>query len=320
MSSMAKVLTGVVALACTLVFAGGSAHASHVTCGQTITQTTVLDSNLPDCPGDGVVIGADNITLDLGRHTIDGRGGFSGVSNDGSYDGITIKNGRIKQFEFAVDMYEAHDVAVTGMFFTDIISHAVLFVRSNNCSLRNSISTGNGAGLINPLESTNCIIERNASYATGSNRGESIFLFKTRNITVRWNWVSGAYRGIHVGSATDNVIKHNLLWGNVRGIEVFDSTGTQILWNAATNSQESGIHIWGDVAGTHVAGTRIIGNLARHNGDDGVHIDAPDTFVARNWANRNADLGIQAAPGVTDGGGNHARNNGNPAQCTNVAC
>jgi hypothetical protein len=25
-------------------------------------------------------------------------------------------------------------------------------------------------------------------------------------------------------------------------------------------------------------------------------------------------------PGVTDGGGNHAAANGNPAQCTNVAC
>jgi len=320
MSTMAKVLSGVVALACIFVFAGGSAYASHVTCGQTISQDTVLDSDLVDCPGDGLVIGAANITLDLGRHTIDGRGGSSGVSNDGSHDGITIENGRIKQFEFAVDMYEANDVTVTGMVFTDIYSHAVLFVRGNNCALRNSISR-NGTGLVNPLESTNCIIERNASFNTGENRAESIFLFKTRNATVRWNFVSGAYRGIHVGSAQANVIKHNLLWGNVRGVDVFDSTDTQILWNAATNSKESGIHIWNDgVLGTEIFGTRIIGNIVRSNGDDGIHVDDADTFIARNWANKNADLGIQAVPGVTDGGGNHARNNGNPAQCTNVAC
>lgn len=29
---------------------------------------------------------------------------------------------------------------------------------------------------------------------------------------------------------------------------------------------------------------------------------------------------LEAVPGVTDGGGNRARGNGNPAQCTNVAC
>jgi hypothetical protein len=32
------------------------------------------------------------------------------------------------------------------------------------------------------------------------------------------------------------------------------------------------------------------------------------------------DLGIAAVPGVTDGGRNRARGNGNPAQCLNVAC
>ena len=34
----------------------------------------------------------------------------------------------------------------------------------------------------------------------------------------------------------------------------------------------------------------------------------------------NGDLGIEAVPGVTDGGGNRARHNGNVAQCTGVAC
>jgi hypothetical protein len=320
-SSFRRTFLGVVAAACILALSAVPANASHVACGATITQNTVLDSDLTDCPQDGLKIGADGITLDLDGHTIDGRGGFSGVSNDGSYDGITIRDGRVKQFEFAVDMYEANDVTVSGLIASEIISHAVLFVRSNNCVLRRSISYRTGAGLVNPLESTNCLIEHNASFSTGANRAESIFLFKAVNATVRWNWVSGAYRGIHLGTARNNTIKHNFLWGNVRGIEVFDSTDSHLLWNAVTNSQESGIHIWNDgVLGTEVFGTRIIGNLARRNGDDGIHVDDPDTFIARNWANRNADLGIQAVPGVTDGGANRARFNGNPAQCTNVAC
>src|SRR5437868_5489743 len=49
----------------------GPAFATHVTCGQVITKSTTLDSDLTNCPGDGVVIGANNLTLDLNGHTID---------------------------------------------------------------------------------------------------------------------------------------------------------------------------------------------------------------------------------------------------------
>jgi hypothetical protein len=44
-------------------------------------------------------------------------------------------------------------------------------------------------------------------------------------------------------------------------------------------------------------------------------------LTTRNSAFFNHDLGIEAVPGVTDGGGNRARGNGNPeGQCTGVAC
>ena len=47
-----------------------SAIATHVSCGDVITQDTTLDSDLVNCPGDGVVIGASNITLDLAGLTL----------------------------------------------------------------------------------------------------------------------------------------------------------------------------------------------------------------------------------------------------------
>ena len=43
-------------------------------------------------------------------------------------------------------------------------------------------------------------------------------------------------------------------------------------------------------------------------------------MVRANHAFFNADLGIFAAPGVIDGGGNKAKHNGNPAQCVGVRC
>jgi hypothetical protein len=67
-------------------------------------------------------------------------------------------------------------------------------------------------------------------------------------------------------------------------------------------------------------GTLLKANLTTRNGDDGIDVDSPATTVTANVANDNLDLGIEAVAGVTDGGGNRARGNGNPAQCVGVAC
>jgi hypothetical protein len=45
-----------------------------------------------------------------------------------------------------------------------------------------------------------------------------------------------------------------------------------------------------------------------------VAFDVYETLTS-NRSDRNADLGIEALSGVTDGGGNRAKHNGNPAQC-----
>ena len=52
-----------------------------VACGQVIMHSIHLRNDLIDCPGDGLVIGADDVTLDLNRHTIDGTGVGIGVLN-----------------------------------------------------------------------------------------------------------------------------------------------------------------------------------------------------------------------------------------------
>jgi hypothetical protein len=50
------------------------------------------------------------------------------------------------------------------------------------------------------------------------------------------------------------------------------------------------------------------------------HPDGQPLGVRQYTANANHDLGITAVRGVIDGGGNQASGNGNPAQCTNIAC
>ena len=72
-----------------------------VFCGQKITQSIIVNNNLGDCIGHGLIVGADNITIDLNGKTIDGKSIGAGILNNG-YDSVTIKNGRLQDFDFGV--------------------------------------------------------------------------------------------------------------------------------------------------------------------------------------------------------------------------
>ena len=62
----------------------------------------------------------------------------------------------------------------------------------------------------------------------------------------------------------------------------------------------------------------VVGNTVIASGHDGIHVASPDTMIADNLTVRNAAYGIEAVPGVTDGGHNHAIGNGASPQCLNI--
>jgi parallel beta-helix repeat protein len=82
-------------------------HAAN-TCGSIITTSTLLTGDLPLCPGNGLLIGASNLTLDCQAHTIPGT--WNGNLNALTYgiltlgtpktslSGITVKNCLVKGF------------------------------------------------------------------------------------------------------------------------------------------------------------------------------------------------------------------------------
>src|SRR5262245_21787719 len=68
-----------------------------ISCGMTVTTSIVAGNDLVDCPaGEGLVVGAPKITIDLNGHTIDQDAAFSGIGvlNHG-FDGVKLVNGRI---------------------------------------------------------------------------------------------------------------------------------------------------------------------------------------------------------------------------------
>ena len=85
--------------------ATGGGGTPITSCGQTLTTSAVLTQNL-NCTGSGVIVGASGITIDLKGFTLrgDGSGSHHGIDTQmGGFDGLTVKNGAIVNFNHGID-------------------------------------------------------------------------------------------------------------------------------------------------------------------------------------------------------------------------
>jgi hypothetical protein len=270
------------------------AFATHVTCGEVITQDTKLDNDLINCPPDeelgaAIVIGADDVTLDLNRHTIGGGGDplhSRGIENTGGYDRLTVKNGTVEGFAYPLLISGADNVV------TNVNVEGRAGVRAN-------VTFG--------FQITRSVINGGAIGGIGV-RGSGPFRIEGNVVT----------EGIRVESAdsqTNVVIRRNEVVrsgdGGYCAICLYvDGSGAVVEHNYATAGLEVGIYATGGL---------IRHNLVEHNRVDGIQAGGA-AVVSHNTANYNGNLGIEADPTVIDGGGNRAKGNGNPLQCVNVFC
>jgi large repetitive protein len=354
---------------------GGHAQASQVGCGETITADTTLDSDLVDCPNNGIVIGAGDVTLDLNGHTVSGNGERVkrcprrepcdiGVVNDG-HDGVTVKNGSVRDFGFGVFVGKARHNRVVRVSSSRNEFFGFVIAESSRSVVRNSSGSGNPAP-----------------------EGDGIGLFGSRHIRILDSSFRRNGLGMHVNDSTDNVIKRNQFSRNDPGIIMEEADRNQvrrnrcarndvcvlvapgsrnvIAWNRSSRDRngfalENGrgnllarnvvVRARGDgiylglreppiggvnnvvrrnrVRGSGDAGFQVNpkdrhsllqGNIASGAADDGFNVASLSATLTNNRAMRNTDLGIQAAFGVIDGGGNRAHGNGNRMQCTNIFC
>lgn len=123
--------------------------------------------------------------------------------------------------------------------------------------------------------------------------------------------------GVFVENSANTVVSGNTLVHNGSGVQIRGtSRGTRITGNQTIGNAFPGIFVENGPTVTLVAD-----NTANSNGGNGIHVSSRSTTIARNTASFNGNLGIFAVSGVTDGGGNRAFGNGNPAQCSpSVAC
>jgi parallel beta-helix repeat protein len=325
-----------------------------VNCGDTLTQDTRLHRDL-NCAGSGLIIGADNVRLDLNGHTVAGANGEQSVGIEvASRHGVTVRNGVIRNFQIGIRLTDARhaqlrkltliDTSVFGMLLVNANGNSIqanrvfhtgddhgiagiLLFQSNHNELSRNVLSRNGDGISLAQSHANSI-RRNVSSDSGA--GVGLFDGSSRNVVEHNVTNRNSDTGILLdGHADKNRIKGNLASGNAfAGIAVGASDDNQVRHNTTNRNPGGGIAVVDNAIGTVVEGNEANRNGAIPPGcvpdcpllDDGIHVDAAATVLTRNTADYNHDLGIQAVPGVTDGGGNRARGNGNPAQCTNVEC
>jgi parallel beta-helix repeat protein len=126
-----------------LTWGAASAHATHVSCGQTITTDTTLDSDL-DCPlTPRLNIGAAGITLDLGGHTLLGR-----IRNIG-FDDVRVVNGVIIDKYFPTDGITLQGVRRNEISDITVEDGSVRVTDSSDISLTRLSGTGPDAASTN---------------------------------------------------------------------------------------------------------------------------------------------------------------------------
>lgn len=292
--------------------APGTALAAHVGCGVIVTQDTTLDSDLVDCPANGVLIAAEGVTLDLAGHTIDGAGAF-GVVTTGRSSGTTVTGGRVRGFQNAVSLVNGGGHLLRNLELSG--GHdGILLVGVTNTVVENVLAWGNdGSGLNMPgarnVLVTDSVLVANGAGVSASGAGSS----RLEHSFFGWN----TFHGLRFAGLSDSVLFANGVHANGSvGIRLEEgSSGNVLSGNRVSGSGTDGI-VLADDSGAN----RLERNRSVRNGADGFDLAGAGTTLVGNRADRNFGLGFDAPLGVTLDVRNTARHNGDPRQCVGVEC
>ena len=255
-----------------------------------------------------ITITADDVTIDLGGHTLigPGTGTCSSIYMDGRSN-VEIHNGTVRGFYYGI-----YEVSNTGH------EHRVIDVRAMSNTQSGIYLNGSGHLVKNCTASNNGISVAASVYGIYAYIGSTV----TGN-TVYWNGISaGTAYGISAGAGstvtgnTSNENGHHAT-GSVFGIRA--GNGSTAAGNTANDNGDNAL---GSVYGIYTySGSTVTGNTANENGDDAAGIvyginTSTGSTVTGNTASFNGDdatggavYGIYANQGGTLTG-NSAYGNG----------
>jgi parallel beta-helix repeat protein len=280
------------------VLGDGSALAASPSCGDTITQDTTLTADLTNCPGDGLDVGADGITLNLNGHTIDGTVtqplacGDTPADADGvrvgGHDGVTIENGTIQQFSIGVNG-GAEDDGMSNAYLHD------LAVRGNG---QHGIEIGVRHFPPSATAPTNDdnVVEHNTIEGTDGCGGSDIVLSNTVRNRVGYNRTHRS-QGIGVCCSEHAIVEHNFVDNDNLGSEfAFGGADIEVVFgghNLVRNNNVTGSGADGIAIGEGEHDTVARDNHSHGNGGAGVLLnEAIDDRVENNQLDHNGFVGV----------------------------
>jgi len=204
-------------------------------CGATILADLKLDEDL-SCAGDGLIVAADGITINLNGHAIAGSGSGIGVTLRARRD-VVVHGGTITDFVTGIFISNSTGIAVKDNRFTRNREAVFLIASSGNVvksnvawrnQLRGIMLRPNASGV---TSTQNLIIENTL---TGNPSG--ILLFAQPGNILKENMIAeSTVAGIDLtgGGASANLIKENILTANAAGITFGAGwTGNKVIENA----------------------------------------------------------------------------------------
>ncbi|MDQ2826902.1 MAG: right-handed parallel beta-helix repeat-containing protein [Actinomycetota bacterium] len=287
----AGMLAGLTLLASVPTIAG--AHAQTVpalACGQTITQSTTLTADLGPCSSNGLVIGADGITLDLGGHRIFGTtttGDLAGVLVQGR-QGVTVRNGTVTDFDGGVVILSGSGNTVTGI------------------TARHNLGAAFGqTGPSTALYGDGILVQGSSSNRIVNNVADNNGPFSGIGVIQG----DSDHPAVPPAPAPFNLIQNNSVTNNVAcrtgsspfcdndGIRIEPNvTDTTITANNVVGNGLDGISLFGGTTRNSVLSNSVVGNGFRGAvTGDGIRVFGLANSINNNTAYRNANSGISVA-------------------------
>ena len=253
---------------------------ASVTCGQVLTESTLVTNDLAECPEDGLVIGAPRIVVDLGGHTIDGVGLGTGIANDG-HPGVTVRNGTVQQFDHGVLLLaETRGNLLEGLTVQlNEVSGIELFTvgaAAEGNEVRGNTVTGNGGGIAVVSGTVGTLVTGNT--LTGNGGGALVVRDSIGNRLEHNLVVGGGDLGVEIERASDNVLLENTVSGTSDGgIEVMAGSHDNLVQgNAVDASGDMGILV------SESNRNRVVGNVTHGMSDSGISLSGANDGVVRD--------------------------------------
>ena len=296
--------------------AAGSAQAragseTEVSCGQTLKASVRLANDLVDCSANGLIIGANNITVDLNGHTIDGTNKVDGIDVR-KHANVKILNGTITDFYSAgVAVSGSRGVVLLkltvrkiglgckqGDICTGVLLEQSTGTRIAESTISNEVKAFQVNG-INVFSSPGAIVERSH---VDRNAGAGISVFLSPRSRFVGNELDGNRKeGLHVNASSDStLVTGNRARGNrTAGIAVGASSNLRVLGNSVSGNAEVGLLLF-DLTRGLVRGNLVSGNgagIVLYGGQAGVaqfggKHGATNNQLIANTATKNARVGI----------------------------